>query len=267
MLTPNSKVSRSARVEANGTSLASFLSMLALDTPPLPVRILFENEGASCWTMNTGKTLMVFIDRYPIEGLKVKQPCAIVCNPKELADLVRSKSRGETVRLTTEANEPIVVSTKSNGGAEIMPADEEDCMTIPDRNVLPTKDGQLVFPMFDNEVATSEATIDKTVLTTASMEMKVANAPYVVMTVDKKSEVRAGHWGAKTTRSWTPIEATFTGEPFTVAFTDTIQVILSTLTASNGLKVAKHTKGQFVAIRTTTEPKITIIATEAIKEI
>ena len=45
MLTPNSKVSRSARVEANGTSLASFLSMLALDTPPLPVRILFENEG------------------------------------------------------------------------------------------------------------------------------------------------------------------------------------------------------------------------------
>ena len=120
MLTPNSRYPL-ARVEANGTSLASFLSMLALDTPPLPVRILFENEGASCWTMNTGKTLMVFIDRYPIEGLKVKQPCAIVCNPKELADLVRSKSRGETVRLTTEANEPIVVSTKSNGGAEIMP--------------------------------------------------------------------------------------------------------------------------------------------------
>ena len=25
-------------------------------------------------------------------------------------------------------------------------------MTIPDRNVLPTKDGELVFPMFDNEV-------------------------------------------------------------------------------------------------------------------
>ena len=210
---------------------------------------------------------MAFINRYPIEGLKVKQPCVIVCNPQELCNLVRSKSRGDTVRLTTEANEPIVISTKSNGGAEIMPADEEDCMTIPDRNVLPTKDGHLVFPMFDNEVATSEAVIDKSVLMSCAMEMKVANAPYVVMTLDKKSEVRAGHWGAKTTRSWTPIEATFTGEPFTVAFTDTIQTILSLLTASNDLKVSKHTKGQFVAIETLTDPQIQIIATEAIKEI
>lgn len=267
MLTPNSRVTRSARLSANGGSLASFLTMLALDSPAVPVRILFENEGASCWTMNTGKTLMVFINRYPIDGLKVKEPCAIVCNPKEVADLVRSKSRGETIRLTTEASEPIKISTKERGGAEIMPADEDDCMTIPDRNVMPSKDGKLLFPMFENEPATSEALIDKSVLTTARMEMATANAPYVVMTLDSKSEVRAGHWTAKTTRSWTPIEAEVKGESFTVAFTDSIQSILSLLTASNDLKVSKHSKGQFVALETLTEPKITIIATEAIKEI
>lgn len=267
MLTPNSKVTRSARISANGGSLASFLTMLALDTPAVPVRILFENEGASCWTMNAGKTLMSFINRYPIDGLKVKEPCIIVCNPKEVADLVRSKSRGETIRLSTEASEPIKISTKERGGAEIMPADEDDCMTIPDRNVMPSKDGKLLFPMFENEPATSEALIDKSVLTTARMEMATANAPYVVMTLDSKSEVRAGHWTAKTTRSWTPIEAEVKGESFTVAFTDSINSILSLLTASNALKVSKHHKGQFVALETLTEPKITIIATEAIKEI
>ena len=143
-LTPNSKVSRSVRISANGASLAGFLSRLALDSPPLPVRILFEPEGASCWTMNAGKTLMVMFDKHPIDGLKVKQPCVIICNPKELSDLVRSKSRGETVKVSTEASEPIRITTKSNGGAEIMPADEDDCLTIPDRNILPIADDQRI---------------------------------------------------------------------------------------------------------------------------
>lgn len=268
MLTPNSKVTRSARIEANGGSLANFLSRLALDTPAMPVRILFENDGASCWTMNAGKTLMVMLDRWAIDGLKVKEPCAIVCNPKELADLVRVKSRGDTVRVTTAANEPIVVSTKSHGGAEVMPADEDDCLTIPDRNVLPVKDGKRLFPMFDNEPATSEAILTTGELTKAYMEMQTANAPYVTVSFDAKSEARSGHWGSKTTRSWTPVDATFSGSPFTVSFTDSLKTVLSVLTAAGtDLKVSKHHKGHFMALETTAGNQTTIIATEAIKEI
>lgn len=267
-LTPNSKVSRSVRLSANGTSLAAFVSRLALDSPPVPVRILFEPEGASCWTMNAGKTLMVMFDKHPIDGLKVKQPCVIVCNPKELADLVRSKSRGDMVRISAEASEPITITTKSNGGAEIMPADEDDCMTIPDRNILPIADDKRLFPMFDNEPATSEAVFTNAELTKANMEMKTANAPYVVMTFNTKSEARSGHWNGKTTRSWTPIEAALTGEPFTVAFTDTLNNIISVLVSTtDSLKVSKHSKGQFVVIESLTGHKTTIVATEAIKEI
>ena len=267
-LTPNSKVSRSVRLSANGTSLAAFLSRLALDSPPVPVRILFEPEGASCWTLNAGKTLMVMFDRHPIVGLKVKQSCAIVCNPKELADLVRSKSKGETIKVMTDANEPIKILTKSNGGAEIMPADENDCMTIPDRNIMPIADDKRLFPMFDDEPATSEAVFSHTELTKANMEMKTANAPYVVMTFGDKSEARSGHWNGKTTRSWTPIVSTLTGVPFTVSFTDTLNDVISVLTGTtDSLKVSKHTKGQFVVIESLTGHKTTIVATEAIKEI
>jgi hypothetical protein len=218
--------------------------------------------------MNAGKTLMVLMDRWAIDGLKVKEPCAIVCNPKELADLVRAKSRGGTVRLTTSANEPIAISTKEHGGAEVMPADEDDCLIIPDKNVLPTNDeGKRLFPMFDDEPATSEAILTISELTKASMEMQTANAPYVAVSFDAKSEARAGHWGGKTTRSWTPIEATFSGAPFTVSFTDTLKSLISVLNgAGDALKVSKHHKGHFLVVETTTGNKTTIVATEAIKE-
>ena len=122
--------------------------------------------------------------------------------------------------------------------------------------------------MFDNEPATSEAVFTNAELTKANMEMKTANAPYVVMTFNTKSEARSGHWNGKTTRSWTPIEAALTGEPFTVAFTDTLNNIISVLVSTtDSLKVSKHSKGQFVVIESLTGHKTTIVATEAIKEI
>ena len=82
-----------------------------------------------------------------------------------------------------------------------MPADEDDCMTIPDRNILPIADDKRLFPMFENEPATSEAVFTNAELTKANMEMKTANAPYVVMTFNTESEARSGHWNGKTTRS------------------------------------------------------------------
>ena len=40
------------------------------------------------------------------------------------------------------------------------PADEDDCLTIPDRNVLPHgPSGERLFPMFDNEPPTYTATL------------------------------------------------------------------------------------------------------------
>jgi hypothetical protein len=270
MLTPNSQVSRTARIEADGPALAAFFARLAMDNPAVPVKVLFEPKGASCWTMNAGKTLMVLLDRWAIDGLKVKEPCVIVCNPKELSDLIRAKSRGGAVRLTTAANEPIAITTKDHGGAEVMPADEDDCLTIPDRNVLPYEPntGQRLFPMFDNEPPTYTATLVLSELTKASMEMQTANAPYVSVSFDAKSEARAGHWSGKTTRSWSPLDViSRTGGPFTVSFTDTLKSLISVLNgATDPLRVSKHHKGHFLVVETTTGNKTTIVATEAIKE-
>jgi len=269
MLTPNSQVSRTARIEADGPALAAFFARLAMDNPAVPVKVLFEPKGATCWTMNAGKTLMVLLNQWVISGLKVKEPCVIVCNPKELSDLIRAKSRGGAVRLTTAANKPIAITTKDHGGAEVMPADEEDCMTIPDRNVLPhdTATGHRLFPMFDNEPPTYTATLALPELTKASMEMQTAGAPYVSVSFDAKSEARAGHWNGKTTRSWSPIEVLKrTGGPFTVSFTDTLKSLISVLNgAGDVFKVSKHHKGQFLVVECTTGAT-TIVATEAIKE-
>ena len=269
MLTPNSQVSRTARIEADGPSLAAFFARLAMDNPAVPVKVLFEPEGATCWTMNAGKTLMVLLSRWVIKDLRVKEPCVIVCNPKELSDLIRAKSRGLMVRLKTAANEPITITTISSGGATVMPADEEDCLTIPDRNVLPhdPATGHRLFPMFDQEPPTYTATLGLDELTKASMEMQTAGAPYVSVAFDEKSEARAGHWNGKTTRSWTPIEVLKrTGGPFTVSFTDTLKTLVSVLNgAGDVFKVSKHHKGHFVVIECTTSAT-TIVATEAIKE-
>jgi hypothetical protein len=234
-MTPNSKVSRSAMIECSGRDMANFLSTVAMDSPAMPVKILFENEGVSCWTLNASKTVMLMLNRWSLDGLKVKQPCVIVCDPKEMADVIRAKSKGEMIRIKAEANAPIQIICKGRGGAEVMPADEEDCFLIPDRHQLPVSDdGKRMFPMFDMEHATWEATLSPSELRVAMAEMSTAKSEYVVITFDNKSEARAGHWSGKTTRSWSPITATTTGK-FTASFTDVLSTVMLSPALSNAV--------------------------------
>lgn len=268
-MTPNSRVSRTVQIEANGSSLASFLTRLAMDTPCLPVKVLFDSNGATCWSMNAGKTVMLFANEWSIEGLKVKEPCVLVFDPKEMSDIVRSKSRGDTVRITTTAGEPIEIVTKTHGGASILPANEDDCYTIPDRNRMPVgAKGEVLFPMFDNEPATSTGLITVAELRKALLEMTTANASYVSISFDKKAEARSGHWGSKTTKSWCPIECEFSGSPFTISLTDSLNTVLSLLdTTTTQVKVSKHHKGQFVVFESIDGQNTTIVCTEAVKEV
>lgn len=266
-LTPNSKVSRTAIVQVDGGEFADLLSRVTLDSPPAPVRILFEPAGVSVWTLNVAKTIQCLVTRWPLAGLKVKQPCVILADPKDLCDVVRAKSRGEAIRISTKANEPIMIGTKNHGGAEVMPADEDDCLLIPDRWVLPhDADGNITFPMFDNEPATATAEVSIIELRKALHEMTTAKAPYVVITFDSKSEARSGHWTSKTTRSWVPLDAKVQGS-FTVSFTESFKTLLSLFHhTTTMLRVSKHEKGQFVALEAMDGPSTTAVATEAIKE-
>tara|TARA_R110001592_G_scaffold67354_6_gene206563 strand:- start:9726 stop:10535 length:810 start_codon:yes stop_codon:yes gene_type:complete len=266
-LTPNSKVSRTASVQVDGGEFADLLNRVTLDSPPAPVRILFESSGVSVWTLNVSKTIQCLITRWPLAGLKVKEPCVILADPKDLSDVVRAKSRGEAIRISTNASEPIMIGTKNQGGAEVMPADEDDCLLIPDRWVLPhDENGNITFPMFDNQPATATAEISVEELRKAYHEMMTAKAPYVVITFDNKSEARSGHWTSKTTRSWVPLEAKVNG-PFTMSMTESFKTLLNLFHSSTTmLKISKHEDGQFVAIEAMDGPSTTTVATEAIKE-
>ena len=270
-MTPNSRVTRTVRVQGDAAGMASVLERVAMDSPAVPVRLLFEPEGVSCWTLNAGKTLMLMLTRWPVADLKVKEPCVMVCDPKEAASVIRSKGRGGLVRLSTEPSEPIAVLTQEHGGAEVMPADEDDCLTVPDRNRIPhAADGTALFPMFDSEPATWSATMPVASLRTANAEMTVTKAPYVVLTLKMggdPSEARSGHWSGKQTRSWAPIEATPTA-PFTVAFTDTLSTVISRFSPeTTEVRVSKHEKGSFVVIEAVDGPETVIVATEAINEV
>ena len=160
-----------------------------------------------------------------------------------------------------------MIGTKNHGGAEVMPADEDDCLLIPDRWVLPhDENGNITFPMFNNEPATATAEISITELRKAYHEMTTAKAPYVVITFDKKSEARSGHWTSKTTRSWVPLETKVTGS-FTVSLTESFKTLLNLFhTETTMLRISKHDKGQFVALEAMDGPTTTAVATEAIKE-
>lgn len=270
MATPNSRVSRTVKVQADASALASLMERVAMDTPAVPIRLLFEPEGVSCWTLNAGKTVMLMLTRWPVTGLKVKEPCVLVCDPKETAAVIRTKGRGGAIRLSAEPSDAIAITTQEHGGAEVMPADEDDCLTVPDRNRIPHNDeGIPLFPMFDSEPATWTATMPLTSLREAHAEMTVTKAPYVVLTLKEgsdPSEARSGHWSGKQTRSWTPIEAT-TPKTFTVAFTDVLHTIISRFSNETTMvRVSKHEKGSFVVIEATDGPDTMLVATEAIRE-
>jgi len=269
-VTPNAKVTRSALVRANASSLAGVLERMSMDTPPVPVRILFEPEGVSCWTLNAGKTVMLMMTRWEVDSLRVKEPSVIVCDPKELASVVRAKGRDGDVQIKTEASAPIVVTSPTYGGAEVMPADENDCLSVPDRNQIPVStDGVRLFPMFDMAPATWSVDMPIQSLRTAVAEMAVSKAPYSVLSLrvgSDPSEARSGHWGAKQTRSWTPIEATPTSD-FTVSFTDTLSILLGRFDSqTTQVRISKHEKGAFVVIESLDGCNTVLVATEAKKE-
>jgi len=256
-------------IQVNGGEFANLLSAVCMDSPPVPVKILFENEGISIGGLNVSKTIQTILTRWPVSGLKVKEPCVLLTDPKELGDIVRAKSRGEMIRITTSASHPISISTRNNGGAEVMPTEEEDCLIIPDRWLMPKNEkGDILFPMFENEPATHSAIVSIQELRKAVHEQITAKAPYVVITFDKKGEARSGHWSGKQIRSWTPLEMEIHGEPFKVAFTESLKTILNTFgTTTTQVKISKHEKGQFAVLESIDGHNTRVIATEAIREV
>ena len=159
-ITPNSPtLSRTVKARVSANEFSALLQRTVLDNPPTPVKILLEEDGVSIWTHDAAKTIQLLIDRAEVGTLRVSEPCTLLVEPKSFAELLKAKFAGEVVEINTEAGQPITVKNRTGSSVTYHPADEDDCNSIPDHWVLPVDDGFRVFPMFDNEKATSRITI------------------------------------------------------------------------------------------------------------
>ena len=263
-ITPNSlELNRSADILVSADDLSSALSATITDNPPAPVRVMFTNNGMSVWTYDNAKTLQILVDDKELRGLKVKDDCVLLIEPKAFSELLSAKFAGQNVRIQTSANKPIVVKTREGGQAVYHAADEDECHTVPDHWRLKKDDNaHYQFPMFDNETSTLVVKLSRSELQRGLVDMQVAKAPYVVFAFGIKSTCSSGHWGAKSNQSTSPISADVVKGSGEVCFTSNLSTILKALDGDEFV-IQKHDKGTFVVLDAQTT---SIVATEAIRE-
>jgi hypothetical protein len=267
-ITPNSsELSRTADIKVSADELSASLSAIITDNPPAPVRMMLTKSGGmSVWTYDNAKTLQVLVDNKLLLGLKVKDDCVLLVEPKAFSELLSAKFAGQVVRIQTSANKPIVVKTKAGGQAVYHAADEDECHTVPDHwRLQKDSSGIYSFPMFENEPSTLIVKLSRSELQRGLVDMQVAKAPYVVFSFNehmKRATCSSGHWGAKSNQSTSPIEADIIRGSGEVCFTSNLTTILKALDGDSIL-IQKHDKGTFVVLDAQTT---SIVATEAIRE-
>ena len=266
MTTPNSAVSRSAQIRVQASVLADILSRLTLDKPSGAIKILFKKSGSvSVWTHDIAKTVQMIMTDQTISDMKVKEDCVLLIEPDSFANLLQSKYADQIVQITTSANQPIVIKDQQGSEVVFHPADESDCQIVPDRWIMPTgSSGWIRIPSKNNEPCTSRITISRNDLAKGMIDMKVANAPYVVFSFTKKTNTcRSGHWGTKSNQSETRITAKLEGKDTDVVFTENLNGILSK-SIGDAFTIQKHSELPFVIVEC---GAIRFVASEAQKEI
>lgn len=268
-LTPNdTSISRKVNVRVRANCLADLCDTVTIENPPQPIRLVITEDGGTIWTHDTSRTAQVLVNDYPLAGLRIKEPCVLLVQPRQFSELLRAKFKDEAVEIETDKAEPITIKSKSGASVVYHAADEDDTATVPDHWILPVDgDGNRVFPMFDNEPATSKILIDTDEVKRGLLDMRIANAPYVEFNFsDSGSFAQSGHWGAKTNQSRTPITADIDGEACTVNFTENLADIISRFKGSTQVEIQRHNKGGLFVISSADGPDVTIVATEAVRE-
>lgn len=267
--TPNdTTISRKCNVRVRANCIADVCDAVTIENPPQPIRLVIHGDGASVWTHDTSRTAQVLVNDYPLAGLRLKEPCVLLVQPRQFSELLRAKFKDEAVEIETDKNEPITIKSKSGASVVYHAADEDDCATVPDHWILPIDaSGSRVFPMFDNEPATSKILIDTDEVKRGLLDMRIANAPYVEFNFAAGgSYAQSGHWGAKTNQSRTPLTADIDGEDCTVNFTENLADIISRFKGSTQVEIQRHKKGGLFVISSADGPDVTIVATEAVRE-
>ena len=270
MATPNQPYEAELAVRVDSSSLAEALDVVALDSPAVPVKCVFGNDGLTVWTHDSARTIQVCIDQFPLKDYKADEDCSVVVNPDTMSALLKSKFNG-TVELSAEDSK---IGIRDKGGARVSyyAADEDECNTIPDHWRTGMNEGWVTFPMLDDKSATTRAMISVESLSNGLVDMKVSGAPYVVFTLnpgESPSFCRSGHWGAKSTDSLTIIDADVEGEQVEVCFTTALQSVLSRFPNSGKVMIQKHKDAPFFVMHSLpgSDGDIMVVATEAVREV
>jgi len=266
-ITPNSVVSRSGVIRAESSSLATALRRAILDSPSNPVKALVTKDGLSIWTHDIAKTIQLIMTDANIHGLKVKgdEPVLMLIDPDSMASLLDTKFPSEMVKITIEPNQPIKVESRTGGNVVYHPADEDDCFIVPDHWIMPKDDkGWFTIPMLNGESCTTKVVLTKAEMSRGLVDMQVAGAPYVSYDFTPSgSTCSSGHWGSKTNRSHSPVDATVEGGTISLNFTENLGRILGRLDGDNYV-IQKNDKTPFVIIES---GSTVVVATEAQREV
>lgn len=207
----------------------------------------------SVWTHDLAKTMHVFMSDAPLDDYKVKAPCVLLVNPKELSEILTLKFKDAQVQITTKANDVITIAGKSSGTAQIYPADEDDCAIVPDAWQIPDSDtdpGWKHIPQMD-DICTTMVKTTRPELVKAVVDMQVASAPYCEFTFAGNASVTSGHWTSKTNRSQSQLNSTIThrvGASQKVGLTsDTLTRLLS-ITSGDDFTFHKHKETPFIVV-------------------
>ncbi len=269
MVSPNQPTEDETKLRIDSGAFAAALDVVSLDSPAVPVKILFEGENMSVWTHDSARTIQVMMDDYPVKDLDAKDKASLIVNPDSMSQLLKAKFNG-TIEVTRNSDSRVNLRSSNGSSVSVTSSAEDECNTIPDHWRLGMDEGWVTFPMLENAKATTRALVSVDELRKGLVDMKISGAPYAVFRLnggEKPSFCQSGHWQSKATTSVTIIEADVEGESIEVCFTTALASILSRFPGSEKVMLQKHTDAPFFVVHTLgKEGRIQVIATEAVRE-
>ena len=261
--TPNTETNMDLDLNVDSNSLAGLLQHVNINGQIDPVKVMFDDQGATIWAHDVNKTLQVFIDSYEMEDYDLKsEPGCIVLETKKVAEMLQMKFKGR-ITLKASAGKPCTFTDSSGSSLTYYPPSEDECYVVPDHWVLPVNaDGMLTFPMLKDAESTLRVTLHPDELRKALIDMRTAGATYACIEFEKNESIStAGHWTAKANTSRTVVDADIKVGSGSVTFPEVLAAVSDRIDG-DVVEIQKHDDAPFFLLSSEVD-STRILVTEA----
>lgn len=238
------------KIKVKASSLKGLLDHVNINNSIDPVKVHFNEEGATIWAHDANKTLQIFIDDYSLDDYELMSKAGnIVFESKRVGEILSAKFGNEVITIKADSGSPVLMSSKGSS-MQYYPPSEDECFVVPDHWVLPSSDGgDILYPMISEDAeSTLRVVIHPDELKKALTDMRVANASYAsIQFDDKKSVSESGHWANKSNTSKTEIEATVVRGKGSVTFPEVLGSVIDRIDGTADIQ--KHDETPFFIIR------------------